>query len=154
MLLVAGGQGTRLGFDLPKGMFPIGPVSGRTLFQMLCDRLIAMSQRYGADIPLYIMTSPATDEETREYFAREDRCGLKPDQLRFFCQGQMPAVDSQTGQVLLAAKNEVALSPDGHGGIVSALSKSGCLEDARQRGIELFYYAQIETHWPKSAIRC
>ncbi len=68
MLLVAGGQGTRLGFDLPKGMFSIGPVSGRTLFQMVCDRLIAMSRRYGHDIPLYIMTSPATDAATATIF--------------------------------------------------------------------------------------
>ncbi|MCC6508658.1 MAG: UDPGP type 1 family protein [Pirellulaceae bacterium] len=144
MLLVAGGQGTRLGFDLPKGMFPIGPVSGRSLFQMLCDRLSAMSRRYGADIPLYIMTSPATDAATRDYFAKEDRCGLNADQLHFFCQGQMPAVDSANGHVLLAAKDEVALSPDGHGGIVAALKKSGSLDDARQRGVKLFYYAQID----------
>jgi UDP-N-acetylglucosamine/UDP-N-acetylgalactosamine diphosphorylase len=144
MLLVAGGQGTRLGFDLPKGMFPIGPVSGRSLFQMHCDRLIALSRKYGHDIPLYIMTSPATDADTRDYFAKEDRCGLKPEQLHFFCQGQMPAVDAQTGQILLAAKDEVALSPDGHGGMVTALRDSGCLEDAQRRGVKLFYYAQVD----------
>lgn len=144
MLLVAGGQGTRLGFDLPKGMFPIGPVSGRSLFQMQCDRLIALGRKYDRDIPLYLMTSPATDAETRDYFAKEDRCGLKADQLHFFCQGQMPAVDAKTGQVLLATKDEIALSPDGHGGIVTALRDSGCLEDAKRRGIKVFYYAQID----------
>lgn len=144
VLLVAGGQGSRLGFDLPKGMFPIGPVSGRSLFQMQCDRLAALSRRYGFDIPLYIMTSPATDAETRDYFAREQRCGLNDGQIHFFCQGQMPAVDAKSGQVLLAAKDEVALSPDGHGGIVAALNKSGCLQDAQHRGIEHFYYAQID----------
>lgn len=144
MLLVAGGQGTRLGFDLPKGMFPIGPVSGRTLFQMVCDRLIAMSRRYGHDIPLYIMTSPATDAATREYFESESGCGLAADQLNYFCQGQMPAVDAKSGQVLLNDKGEIALSPDGHGGIVTALAKSGCLAGAKQRGIKLFYYAQID----------
>ena len=144
MLLVAGGQGTRLGFDLPKGMFPIGPVSGRTLFQMVCDRLIAMSRRYGHDIPLYIMTSPATDAATRDYFENENACGLKPGQLNFFCQGQMPAVDAKSGKVLLSEQGEVALSPDGHGGIVTALAKSGCLSDAKERGVKLFYYAQID----------
>lgn len=143
MLLVAGGQGTRLGFDLPKGMFPIGPVSGRTLFQMVCDRLIAMSRRYH-DIPLYIMTSPATDAATREYFESENNCGLAPGQLNYFCQGQMPAVDAKTGKVLLSNKGEVALSPDGHGGIVTALAKSGSLADAKSRGVKLFYYAQID----------
>ena len=144
MLLVAGGQGTRLGFDMPKGMFPIGPISGRTLFQMLCDRLLALGRKYKTDIPLYIMTSPATDADTRSYFAQESLCGLKPEQLRFFCQGQMPAVDAGTGQVLLAGKGEIALSPDGHGGIVAALEKSGCLADAEGRGVRLFYYAQID----------
>ncbi len=144
MLLVAGGQGTRLGFDLPKGMFPIGPVSGRSLFQMQCDRLIALGNKFGADIPLYIMTSPATDEATRDYFDKEERCGLKADQLFFFCQGQMPAVDCKSGKVLLAAKDEVALSPDGHGGILAALEKSGSLANASGRGIKYFYYAQID----------
>lgn len=144
MLLVAGGQGSRLGFDLPKGMFPIGPVSGRSLFQMQCDRLAALSRKVGKDIPLFIMTSPATDAETREYFAREQQCGLKPDQIHFFCQGQMPAVDAKTGKVLLSEKDEIALSPDGHGGIVAALERSGCLKEAQSRGIELFYYAQID----------
>lgn len=144
MLLVAGGQGTRLGFDLPKGMFPIGPISGRSLFQMLADRLIALSRKYAADIPLYIMTSPATDSDTRDYFAAEGLCGLKPDQLSFFCQGQMPAVDATTGQILLADKGEIALSPDGHGGLVSALVESGCLDQAQSQGIKQFYYAQID----------
>lgn len=144
MLLVAGGQGTRLGFDLPKGMFPIGPVSGRSLFQMHCDRLAALSRKYGADIPLYIMTSPATDSETREYFARENQCGLPSNQVRFFCQGQMPAVDAASGKVLLAERDQLALSPDGHGGIVRALAQSGCLQDAAQRGVRWFYYAQVD----------
>lgn len=144
MLLVAGGQGTRLGFDLPKGMFSIGPVSGRTLFQMVCDRLIAMSRRFGHTIPLYIMTSPATDAATREYFQSENDCGLSPGQLNYFCQGQMPAVDAKTGKVLLSSPGEIALSPDGHGGIVTALDKSGSLADAKRRGVKLFYYAQID----------
>jgi UDP-N-acetylglucosamine/UDP-N-acetylgalactosamine diphosphorylase len=143
-ILVAGGQGTRLGFDLPKGLYPIGPVSGRTLLQMHCDRLLGMSRRYGVQIPMYVMTSPATDAATREYFAAEDRCGLAEDQLVVFCQGMMPAVDSQSGKVLMSDKHSVALSPDGHGGLVAALQKSGILELAAQHGVEYFYYAQID----------
>ncbi|MFO1063544.1 MAG: UDPGP type 1 family protein [Pirellulales bacterium] len=144
VLLVAGGQGSRLGFNLPKGLFPIGPVSGRTLFQMHADRIRAVGERYGHEIPLYIMTSPATDADTREYFAREQRCGLSESQLHFFCQGQMPAVDAATGRVLLSANDELALSPDGHGGIVAALARSGCLDDAARRGVEHFFYAQVD----------
>src|SRR6056297_3107682 len=77
-VLVAGGQGTRLGFDQPKGMFPIGPVSGRTLFQFFADRLQAVGQHYGVPIPWYIMTSEATDAETRQYFQENNYLGLDP----------------------------------------------------------------------------
>ncbi len=143
-ILVAGGQGTRLGFDLPKGMFPIGPVSGRTLFQMHSDRLLGVMKKFGVEIPMYIMTSPATDAATRNYFDENDRCGLPEHLLHIFCQGTMPAVDDTTGKVLLASPHEIAVSPDGHGGLVAALSKQGCLADAKDRGIEYFFYAQVD----------
>jgi UDP-N-acetylglucosamine/UDP-N-acetylgalactosamine diphosphorylase len=93
---------------------------------------------------MYVMTSPATDTATREFFAAEDRCGLAEDQLVVFCQGMMPAVDVHSGKVLMSDKHSIALSPDGHGGLVAALQKSGILESAAQRGIEYFYYAQID----------
>ena len=144
MILVAGGQGTRLGFDKPKGMYPVGPISGRTLFQMHCDRLLAVMKRYGVSIPMYVMTSPATDVETRQYFAENARCGLTDDQLQIFCQGTMPAVDDKSGRILMASRTELALSPDGHGGLVSAMDKNRCLADAKSRGIEVFYYAQVD----------
>lgn len=77
VVLVAGGQGTRLGFDHPKGMFPIGPVSGATLFQILLEKVLASSRRYGVAIPLYLMTSPATHEETRKYLAPDFSVNLR-----------------------------------------------------------------------------
>ncbi|MEC8557214.1 MAG: UDPGP type 1 family protein [Planctomycetota bacterium] len=143
-ILVAGGQGTRLGFDKPKGLFPIGPVSGRSLFQIHCDRLLAMMQRYDVSIPLFVMTSPATDQETREYFAKNNNFGLEPEQLQVFCQGTMPAVDDSTGEVLLSEKHQIALSPDGHGGVLAALDNTGCLQSAKETGIEYFFYAQVD----------
>ncbi len=88
-MLVAGGQGTRLGFDHPKGMFPIGPVSGRPLFQVHVEKILAVARRHGVRIPLYLMTSPATDEETRAFLARHDRFGLPEEDLEIFCQGTM-----------------------------------------------------------------
>ncbi|QDS90356.1 putative uridylyltransferase [Rosistilla ulvae] len=144
MILVAGGQGSRLGFEKPKGLFPIGPVSQRTLFQMHADLLKAICERYQVMIPLYVMTSPATHAETIEYFAETDNLGLHDDQLHVFCQGTMPAVDRATGRVLLESKHQLALSPDGHGGTVSALAASGCLQDAISRGIEHLAYAQVD----------
>ncbi len=143
-IVVAGGQGTRLGFDKPKGMFPIGPVSRRTLFQVFADRILATSRRYGVTIPLYVMTSDATDAETRRYFRENDDLGLPADSVRIFKQGTMPAVDAETGKLLLAAKDSLALSPDGHGGTVKALSAGGCLADMRDRGIEHLFYFQVD----------
>jgi UDP-N-acetylglucosamine/UDP-N-acetylgalactosamine diphosphorylase len=144
IVLVAGGQGSRLGFPHPKGMFSIGPVSGRTLFQVHVDRLLAMSQRYGVDIPFYLMTSPATHDETIAYFHEHDRLGLKPEDLIVFRQGTMPAVDAQSGKLLLEAKDSLFLSPDGHGGMLAALARSGALADMERRGVDLLFYFQVD----------
>jgi len=143
-VIVAGGQGTRLGFDQPKGMFPIGPVSGRTLFQFFVDRLLAVNEKYGCRIPLYIMTSDATDQQTRDYFASHDNLGMPEEDLHVFKQGVMPAVDSVTGKLLMESRSSLALSPDGHGGTVSALDRSGCLTDAVSRGIQHLAYIQVD----------
>lgn len=143
-VLVAGGQGSRLGFDHPKGMFPVGPVSGRTLFQTFADQLLALQQHYGVEIPLYLMTSPATDAETREYFAQHDFLGLNPDSVKIFCQGTMPAVSSDSGKLLMETKSSLALSPDGHGGTVTALQRSGALADAKARNVRQLFYFQVD----------
>ncbi len=144
MILVAGGQGTRLGFDLPKGMLQIGPLSKRSLFAMHVDSLRAAMRRYSKSIPLFLMTSPATDLQTREYFENHDRMGLKSDELCIFCQGTMPALDARTGKILMESQSRIALSPDGHGGIIAALNRQGIFESASERGIEHFFYAQID----------
>ncbi|HBV62486.1 MAG TPA: UDP-N-acetylglucosamine pyrophosphorylase [Rhodopirellula sp.] len=143
-VIVAGGQGTRLGFDQPKGMFPIGPVSGRTLFQFFADRLLAVNEKYGCRIPLYIMTSDATDQETRKYFAANENLGIPAEDLYIFKQGVMPAVDAATGKLLMQSTSSLALSPDGHGGTVSALHGCGCLADAAKRGIQHLAYIQVD----------
>lgn len=144
MILVAGGQGTRLGFDKPKGMFRIGPVSHRSLFAMHADSLRGAMKKFGVSIPLLIMTSPATDAETREYFESHHWLGLSKDQVTIFQQGTMPAVDRETGAVLLESPGRIAMSPDGHGGIVKALRKHGILDLCRAEGIEYFFYAQVD----------
>ena len=143
-ILVAGGQGTRLGFDKPKGMFPVGPVSGATLFEILAGQLKARGEAAGVTIPLYVMTSPATDEPTREEFAARNYYGLGEGNVVFFRQGTMPAVDDATGEALLAAKDAVAVSPDGHGGLVAALKTRGVLDDMRRRGVTTLYYHQVD----------
>jgi UDP-N-acetylglucosamine/UDP-N-acetylgalactosamine diphosphorylase len=143
-ILVAGGQGTRLGFDQPKGMFPIGSLSDKTLFQIHCEKIVAAGRRYGVRIPLYLMTSPATHQQTAAFFAAHQRFGLSEDDLRIFCQGTMPAVEAATGRVLLEAPGRIAASPDGHGGTLAALARSGELDDIERRGIRHLFYFQVD----------
>jgi UDP-N-acetylglucosamine/UDP-N-acetylgalactosamine diphosphorylase len=144
VIIVAGGQGTRLGFDKPKGMFPIGAVSGASLFQILFEKVLARSQASGMRIPLYLMTSDATHADTLEYLRSTENFGLAGEDLRVFCQGNMPAVDATSGRLLLADKHDLALSPDGHGGMLRAMSVGGVLDDLRSRGIRQLFYCQVD----------
>jgi UDP-N-acetylglucosamine/UDP-N-acetylgalactosamine diphosphorylase len=144
VVIVAGGQGTRLGFDHPKGMFSIGPVSGSSLFRILFEKVLATSRRYGAEVPLLVMTSAATHGETAAYLEEQLYFGLPAEEVRLFCQGQMPAVDLSTGRILLAQKHELAVSPDGHGGKLAALVASGSLDELERRGIRHLFYCQVD----------
>jgi len=144
MLLVAGGQGSRLNFAHAKGLFEIGPISKRTLLQVLIERQLAVARRYATRIPLYMMTSPATHEELITFLNEHDRFGLDEADLYVFCQGTMPAVDCQNKTILLESKGDVARSPNGHGGMLEAFIASGCLHDADQRGLSQLFYGQID----------
>jgi UDP-N-acetylglucosamine/UDP-N-acetylgalactosamine diphosphorylase len=144
MILVAGGLGTRLGFDQPKGLFPLGPLSQRTLFQILLEQLQAVGRRYGVRIPLFVMTSPATDEVTRQFLTNNRWFGIPPDDARIFCQATMWAVDDRFERILLESPGSLFLGPDGHGGMLAALAKSGCLADMRGRGLTQIFYGQID----------
>lgn len=143
-IVVAGGQGSRLGFEHPKGMFPIGPLSKRTLFQFHIEQLRALARRYGVSIPLYLMTSPATHDDTVQFLDENQRFGMPEEDLRVFCQGTMPAVDAQTGQILLSEPDGLFRSPNGHGGTLAALEDNGCLADMASRGITQLFYFQID----------
>ncbi len=144
VITVAGGQGTRLGFEHPKGMFPIGPVSQRTLFQIFAEQILARRRRHQADLPWCIMTSDATHQETIAFFQQQNFFGLSPDSIHFFQQGSLPAMDAATGQLLLAAPGQLALSPDGHGGLVTALAKAGLLTLLQAKGVQHLYYHQVD----------
>lgn len=143
-LLVAGGQGSRLGFDKPKGMFPIGPISQASLFQIHAEKVLAVSRRYKKPVPFLVMTSPTTDADTRAFFAEKQFFGLNPDDVIFFQQGTMPAVCASTGRLLLEAPGRLFLSPNGHGGTLTALAESGVLKDLRSRGIKHIHYFQVD----------
>jgi UDP-N-acetylglucosamine/UDP-N-acetylgalactosamine diphosphorylase len=143
-LLVAGGQGSRLGFDKPKGMFPVGPVSGASLFQIHAEKVLAASRRYGKPVPFLVMTSPATHADTETYFTDHRFFGLNPADVFFFQQGAMPALDLATGKLLLEQPGRLFLSPNGHGGTLTALAESGVLAEIKARGVKHVFYFQVD----------
>jgi UDP-N-acetylglucosamine/UDP-N-acetylgalactosamine diphosphorylase len=150
-LVVAGGQGTRLGFDQPKGLFPIGPVTDKSLFQIHAEKALATRRRYGTVVPFLVMTSQATDAPTREFF-KQNRCfGLPEEDVNFFQQGTMPALDLATGRLLMEAPGRLFLSPDGHGGALTALASSGLLARLRKKGIRHLFYFQVDNPLVKVA---
>lgn len=143
-LVVAGGQGSRLGFDKPKGMFPVGPVSGASLFQVHAEKVLALSRKYGKPVPLLVMTSPATHADTEAFFHDNRFFGLPAGQVTFFRQGSMPALDLATGKLLLEKPGSLFLSPNGHGGTLTALADSGLLADLKARGVCHVFYFQVD----------
>lgn len=140
---VAGGQGTRLGYDGPKGGFEISPVRSAPLFQLFAEALIGTGRRYGRRPRWYIMTSPQNHAATLEIFEQRGYFGLSPDEVVFFPQGQMPAF-LPDGRIALAEKHRVSLGPDGHGGSLRALAESGALDDMREHGVEYISYFQVD----------
>jgi len=143
VLLVAGGQGSRLGYEGPKGAYPIGPVSDRSLFWFHARKLLGLSRTYGARVPFYIMTSDTNDAATRAHFEENGYFGLPPEDVCFFVQGMWPALDPE-GKIILDTPGHIFMSPDGHGGTLAALERSGALADMGRRGIEQVFFFQVD----------
>ncbi len=141
--VVAGGQGTRLGFDGPKGDFPITPVKNKTLFRIFAERIAAVSRRYETVCPWYVMTSPLNHSETQEVFRSNDYYGLDKGDIFIFQQGTLPNFGFD-GKILLADRDRISCSPDGHGGSLKALYKSGAVADMKRRGVEFISYWQVD----------
>lgn len=140
---VAGGQGTRLGFDGPKGMLPVTPVGSRTLFELFAVAIRTSRSRYGVAIPWYIMTSPGNHRQTCEYLSQNDFFGLPAEDVILFPQGMLP-VFGMDGKLLLDEKHRLALAPDGHGGSLRALVASGAITDMKDRGVTTVSYFQVD----------
>ncbi len=143
LFLVAGGQGTRLGFDGPKGAYPIGPVSKRTLFEFHAEKIHNTQRRYGCVLPWYIMVSESNEQETRTFFRDHGFLGLSEDQIMFCRQKMVPCVD-ESGAFMLESPGRIAMNPNGHGGCIPAIVETGVRDHARERGIRLFSYFQVD----------
>lgn len=147
-LVLAGGQGTRLGFAGPKGMFDIGLPSHRTLFQLMTERirklsLLATNNTSTKNIPFYIMTSPLNHKDTVAYFEQNNYFGLGSDTISFFQQGMLPCLTTE-GKIILECAGTVAMAPDGNGGIYPSMQSSGVLDTMTARGIEYLHVFSID----------
>lgn len=159
VVLLAGGQGTRLGFDGPKGIYDLGLKSGRTLFQLISERLVKLIQLVNerqstsdtVSIPLYIMTSPMNHEATRSYFESHNFFGLSPKDVLFFEQGVLPCLSINNGKILMEEPGKVAVAPDGNGGIYPAMERCGIFQDMEQRGIQFIHVFSIDNCLVKPA---
>ncbi len=141
---VAGGQGTRLGWNGPKGTYPATVVTGKPLFQCFAEQILAAQEKYDVHIPWYIMTSPLNDATTQAFFIDNNYFGLSRNDVFMFPQGILPSFDAATGRLLLAEADTLAVNPNGHGGSIQALRESGAVEDMIARGIEHISYFQID----------
>jgi len=151
VVLVAGGRGSRLGFEHPKGMYGIGPVSGKSLFAFHAEKILARRRKHGGRIPLLIMTSDATHDETETYFEEQRYFGLPLEDVRFFRQGTMPVLALDRFRLLLEAPGRLCRSPNGHGGTLTALQESGLLGDMHQLGVRHLFYFQVDNPLVKVA---
>ncbi len=140
---VAGGQGTRLGWDDPKGTYPATPLSNKPLFQLFAEQLQKTGELYNTTVPWYIMTSQTNHGVTQDFFDAHDYFGLKRENVMLFPQGMLPSI-SFDGHLLLSEKHALALNPDGHGGSLAALEASGALADMERRGVTQISYFQVD----------
>ena len=140
---MAGGQGTRLGFDGPKGTFDLGLESHKTLFEILCDNLKEAKKTYGVTIPWYIMTSEENNEETERFFRKNDFFGYPKEDICFFKQGKFPMMDTN-GKILLDIDGTIKEAADGHGGVYIAMLKNNIMHDMKARGIEWVFIGGVD----------
>ena len=144
VITMAGGQGTRLGHEGPKGTFILNiKPEPKSLFQILCETLKKSNEKYGKIIPWYIMTSKENNKQTKEFFEKNDFFGYPEGYINFFIQGELPMLD-KNGKILLGEDGLLKLAADGHGGVFEAMFKSGIVEDMQNKGIEWVFVGPID----------
>lgn len=152
-ILLAGGMGTRLGSDKPKGMYNIGLTKDVYIFEMLIKNLMDVVEKVGTWIPLYIMTSEKNDLDTRQFFKDMNYFGYNPEYIDFFVQEMAPATDYD-GKIYLEGKDRVATSPNGNGGWFISFEKSGLCAKAKAAGVEYINIFAVDNVCQRIADPC
>ncbi len=143
VVTMAGGQGTRLGHSGPKGTYDIGLFSHKSIFELLCDNVKEAKEKYGVVIPWYIMTSNENNEETVEFFEKNNYFNYPKSAIKFFKQGTLPMLDME-GKVLINEDNTIKQAADGHGGVFEAMRKNGIIYDMKEKGVEYIFISGVD----------
>lgn len=143
-LTVAGGQASRLGIDSPKGCFGISPIKQKSLFQLFAEKIYFYSDLYSQPLKWFIMTSIDNHAATIDFFIQNNYFNLNKENIFFFKQGFNPTVTSKSGDLILKTKSELFMNPDGHGGILGALTSQGYISKMEHLGIDYLSYFQVD----------
>ncbi len=143
IMLAAGGQGTRLGYPHPKGMYPVSPVRKKSFFQLFSEKVLALSREFGISVPLVIGTNPETRREIEDFFSHNSYFGLEKAMVLFFSQGMLPSVTSE-GRLVIKEDGSLLANPDGHGGLIKGIYDSGILKRSVMEGVTDISYCHID----------
>ena len=143
VVTMAGGQGTRLGHNGPKGTYDLGLESHKCIFELLCDNLKRAKEKYGVSVPWYVMTSKENDEETKKFFEEKNYFNYGKENIKFFKQGELPMI-SEDGKILLSEKGKIKEAADGHGGVFEALYKNHMYEDMKKKNIKMIFISGVD----------
>ena len=143
VVTMAGGQGSRLGHDGPKGTFDFGLETHKSIFEVLCDRLKEAYEKYKVYIPWYIMTSRQNNEDTINFFEKNNYFGYSKENIYFFKQGELPVLNEQ-GKLMLNKEGNINTAADGHGGIFVSMEKEKITENMKQRGIKWVFIGPVD----------
>lgn len=144
VVTMAGGQGTRLGHDGPKGTFKLDvKPESKYLFQILAENLIRNNEKYGIVLPWYIMTSTENNEKTVSFFKEHDFFGYPEEYIKFFNQGNLPLLN-EDGKLMIDENYNIKMASDGNGSIYKSMKRDGILDDMKKRGIEWIFIGSVD----------
>jgi len=143
VVTMAGGQGTRLGHNGPKGTFMLELEPAKSLFEIFCDKLKIIKEKYNIVIPWYLMTSKENNKETIDFFEKNNYFNYPKDAIKFFIQGEIPMIDKK-GKIILTEEGLIKNASNGHGGIFEAMFNNDIVKDLKNKGVEWIFIGPVD----------